>query len=91
MGLLRPLPKPYGVRCEDGFIDMAVALVGTIQLWDDIQQNFDLNLCRRPDYGERIVDDLYGLLVYAPGGDIVVYYHVDDGAQMIELVEVHRV
>lgn len=80
----------YGVRCEDGFLDMAKALVGTIETWDDIQQNFDLLLARKPDYGQRITDNLFGVTVYAPGGDIAVYYHVNDDEETIYLLEAYR-
>jgi plasmid stabilization system protein ParE len=70
---------------------MAVALVGDVRVWDEIQQNFDLRLSRIPDFGHLIVDNLYGVIVYGPTGNLVVYYHVNDEEEVIELLEVHRV
>jgi hypothetical protein len=59
---------------------------GTSQLWEEIQENFDLNLARFPEYGTNLRGKFWGLRVLAPSGPVLVIYRVDDQAERIDLL-----
>jgi plasmid stabilization system protein ParE len=88
---LLPAGSWYGCRAADGFIEKAVAIVGGIDLWDEIQQDFDNNLVRLPTYGTPVMGDMYGLIVLLkPTGRAVVFYRAIVEEQVIELVDILR-
>jgi hypothetical protein len=91
MGSQHPLGANYDVACAEGFIEMVVAIVGNIKVWDDQQQNFDFLLARDPHANEPIFDQFYGLPLYDPSGELfVVYYQVNDDLRQIILLEALR-
>jgi hypothetical protein len=82
-----PLAKNFTVRCGDGFLEQARNLVGSLELWDEIQENFDINLARDPYAGDHVVANVYGLNVLGPSGTVTVFYLVIEEEQVVELLE----
>lgn len=90
MASLGPLGRAYTVRCGAGFLDHAVALIGSVVAWDDIQEMFDLYLSRIPERGHRVVGELYGLTLMTQP-PLTVFYNIIYDDHVVELLEVELV
>ncbi len=84
---LHPLGRNFTIRCAHGFVEQATKLLGSVELWDEVQENFDVNLARDPYFGQYVVADLYGLTIVGPLGTITVGYRIIEGEGIVELVE----